>query len=257
MYYLYDGSLTGLFCTLQHILENDLSPTAISPVNNFTPSLFVETTSIQTTERPATKLADYLYRLGGRTLFRNLILVFLSETPGCEMKIYQYLCLAIAEKKDPGEHVQHPAVAACHSIWQKVQREVHRFQGFLRFEALEDDLLWANFAPEANIGCMLAPYFSRRMPNEKFMICDVKRGIGFYYHDGEIEELEIEATILKKLRANPSLRNHSDVYAHLWRHYFREIAISERRNPRLQKSLMPRKYWLYLTEKARLNNFPV
>jgi probable DNA metabolism protein len=35
----------------------------------------------------------------------------------------------------------------------------------------------------------------------------------------------------------------------LWQTFFRTIAIPERKNPRLQKSNMPAKYWKYLTEK--------
>jgi hypothetical protein len=34
----------------------------------------------------------------------------------------------------------------------------------------------------------------------------------------------------------------------LWREYFREIAIKERMNPRLQAKLMPRRYWKHLVE---------
>ncbi|NTW94650.1 MAG: DUF4130 domain-containing protein, partial [Chlorobiaceae bacterium] len=35
----------------------------------------------------------------------------------------------------------------------------------------------------------------------------------------------------------------------LWQTFFRTIAIPDRKNPRLQKSNMPMKYWKYLTEK--------
>lgn len=249
MHYLYDGSLTGLFTTLQHILETNIQPNSICREYQFTPSLFEESQTIRTDETASTKVWERIHRLGGRLMFRNLGLVFLSEMPDFEMKIYTYLCLAIANGKDPVDQIQHPGVKACHSIWQRVLREVHKLKGFLRFEELEDGLLWATYAPDANISCMLAPYFARRMSNEKFMICDVKRGIGFYYNREEVEEVIIEESILKRLRINPSLRNTPDIYAQLWRHYFEEIAITERLNPKLQMSLMPKKYWGFLTEK--------
>lgn len=249
MHYLYDGSLTGLFCVFQTILESRIQPHTICQTEQFTPSLFAEIRTIPTDEATAAKILERVNRLGGQQMFRNLALVFLSETPDFEMKMYHYLCLAISSKKDPCGQMQHPAVAACHSIWQKVQREVHRFQGFLRFEELENGLLWASFAPDANISALLAPYFSRHMPDETFMICDVKRGIGIFYENGETGEVEIDAKILKQLRAHATLRNSPDEYAQLWQRYFDKIAITSRKNPKLHKSLMPKKYWTYLTEK--------
>ncbi|HNX60154.1 MAG TPA: DUF4130 domain-containing protein, partial [Spirochaetota bacterium] len=38
-------------------------------------------------------------------------------------------------------------------------------------------------------------------------------------------------------------------YRAMWRHYYREIAIPERTNPRCQKNFMPVRYWKYLTER--------
>ena len=35
----------------------------------------------------------------------------------------------------------------------------------------------------------------------------------------------------------------------LWQAFFKTIAIPDRKNPRLQKSNMPMKYWKYLVEK--------
>ena len=38
-------------------------------------------------------------------------------------------------------------------------------------------------------------------------------------------------------------------YQHLWQVFFKEIAIKERKNLKLQQNFMPKRFWKYHTEK--------
>ena len=45
-----------------------------------------------------------------------------------------------------------------------------------------------------------------------------------------------------------SLKNYNDEFEDLWKNYFVSITIKERANPKLQKRMMPKRYWKNLTE---------
>ncbi|MBQ2881820.1 MAG: DUF4130 domain-containing protein, partial [Clostridia bacterium] len=38
------------------------------------------------------------------------------------------------------------------------------------------------------------------------------------------------------------------IFADLWKQYYRTVAISSRKNERLRRQYMPRRYWKYLIE---------
>jgi probable DNA metabolism protein len=51
-------------------------------------------------------------------------------------------------------------------------------------------------------------------------------------------------------RVSENVLNEGDAfYQTLWKSYFENISIKERKNLRLQRQHMPRRFWKYLTEK--------
>ena len=38
------------------------------------------------------------------------------------------------------------------------------------------------------------------------------------------------------------------LFQEMWRSYFKALTIKERKNPKLQRQHMPRRYWKYITE---------
>ncbi|MGL5152900.1 MAG: DUF4130 domain-containing protein, partial [Clostridium sp.] len=44
------------------------------------------------------------------------------------------------------------------------------------------------------------------------------------------------------------LKGYEDNYTDLWKEYFKSVTIKERTNPKLQKRMMPKRYWENLTE---------
>lgn len=49
------------------------------------------------------------------------------------------------------------------------------------------------------------------------------------------------------------LHEGEDFYQKLWRSYFKHITIEERKNLKLQRQHMPRRFWRYLPEKQEAN----
>ncbi|HSA34375.1 MAG TPA: DUF4130 domain-containing protein, partial [bacterium] len=77
---------------------------------------------------------------------------------------------------------------------------------------------------------------------------DVGRGVGLYWDTKEPHEIESGPETTRLLNSIP-VEEGQDIYEKMWRRYFKDIAIPERRNPRCQRRFMPVRYWKYLTEK--------
>lgn len=130
----------------------------------------------------------------------------------------------------------------------KVTREIHRLEGLARFSPGPGGLFCAPLDPDANVAAALIPYFSRRFRSEDFALVDVRRRIAFARRDGRFDSsLGDEA-----LDYLPGPETASDEETKLWRRYFKATENPARRNPELQRRLMPLRYWRYLPEIASI-----
>jgi probable DNA metabolism protein len=130
---------------------------------------------------------------------------------------------------------------------RRVNHEIHRLQGFARFSPRADGLYSAPLEPDHNVAAALLPHFSRRFRDEDFAIVDLRRRLAFARRGGRFESAAGEAA-RDYLPEPTGPRGASDPEAELWKRYFKAAENPARRNPRLQRSLMPRRYWRYLTE---------
>jgi len=143
---------------------------------------------------------------------------------------------AAADRGDEDTHAVLNAAA-------KVQNEVHKMRGLLRFFP-ENDVYISRCAPDHFILPALGEYFCARFGETAWMIIDEKRGLcnnRLYAQDAKILFIE-ECPSVSNL-------NHSgDEWEELWRHYHKTINNESRKNPSLQRQFMPKRYWKYLNE---------
>jgi probable DNA metabolism protein len=123
----------------------------------------------------------------------------------------------------------------------KVQNEIHKMRGLLRFFP-ENDVYISKCAPDHFILPALGEYFSARFGETAWIIIDEKRGLCLnrrYAQDAKI--LFYEECPFAANRAG-------DEWEELWRHYHKTINNESRKNPSLQRQFMPKRYWKYLNE---------
>ena len=123
---------------------------------------------------------------------------------------------------------------------EKIQHEIHRMMGFLRFTPDENGEFTARCEPDHHILPMLAEYFTARFGETAWSIIDEKRGLCLRRLPGE------EAKINVCEEAAPE--NRADKWEELWKHYHKTINNEDRCNPQLQRQFMPKRYWKYLPE---------
>jgi len=133
----------------------------------------------------------------------------------------------------------------------KVQFEIHKMYGLLRFFPGEEGTYIARFAPDFLILPALVGYFTMRFGETPWVIIDEKRGLILSRLRSNSAEagshLKTEIQILDGPLSENSGCN-TDEWEDLWRHYHKIINNESRNNPDLQRQFMPKRYWKYLPE---------
>jgi len=124
----------------------------------------------------------------------------------------------------------------------KVQHEIHRLTGFLRFKPDRDGVYIAHCSPDHFILPALAEHFSMRFGETPWAIIDEKRGFCLFREKGE------DVRLVKTDPQTVSNSTESDSWEGLWRLYHHSVNNESKKNLRLQRQLMPERYHKYLTE---------
>ncbi len=239
--YLYDGTADGLLSAIAWILEEEPCPEQVALAER-KDTLFEEGFFIGT---DATQAEDLLFRLRKHApdAASTLYSFMLAEKEGMENSLLYYIALAFTHGDKVNGYLTHPAVRDIVAVAKKAGRELHRMKGLLRFEKLRDGAYLAKMEPDHNIIQPLAYHFSRRLRAQHWFLYDVRRRIAARWNQGALQFGTIEQFTA------PALSEDEKKVQALWQAFFKTIAIPDRKNPRLQKSNMPMKYWKYLTEK--------
>ena len=238
-YFKYDGSLPGLF-TLIFQKFPDLEKIDIIPDSDQLNMLGGEN-FILTNESQADRVLKSLQEKFGKDFVRRLMYVYSSPFPSKEdiiartikgMYIYgkKYL---FSSEKIPSEFRR---------LGKRVGAENHTYKGLLRFKELKDGMFFAEFKPENDILVFLAPHFIRRMPAERFAICDSKRKKCLIYENGLTEIVGVDKLELLESQEEEFIKA-------AWVKFYQAVAIEERKNESLMVNNMPKKYWKFLPER--------
>jgi probable DNA metabolism protein len=125
----------------------------------------------------------------------------------------------------------------------KVQHEIHRMMGFLRFAPDENGVYIARCEPDYPILPCLGPHFKERFGKTPWAIIDEKHRLCVRCLSGTLEFFNIDEKTPESSKY-PSNGKWED----LWRLYHKTINNESRNNPGLQRQFMPKRYWKYLTE---------
>lgn len=240
---IYDGTIEGLFSAITHVIdENDIQP-RFSAGGEEQPGLFDSPSVHPTDHDKADKLLTSASESMSSLSISNMLHVFLSSESDKERYIFDYLRAGFRYGLSLDNHLTEYPVDIINRVAARVRHEAHRMKGLVRFSSVEDGTLYAPVEPDHDILPLIAGHFKRRMPGERWMIHDLKRGRAALYEKGRVDIVPVT------LNRQPAPDEKEEFYSSLWRGFHKRIAIKERSNPRLQKQFMPVRYWKYLTEK--------
>lgn len=244
MNYIYDGSFEGLLTAIYEAYYRRESPERILSVKNYQEDIFSENTIISTDAEKFSKVYTSIRQKISPDALIKVYHIYLSEHEDAGTFIYEYLRLGWKVGRQVDLYLSDDKVLRIEKLSRKVSGERHRMLGLLRFYRLNSGVFYAPIKPDYNISALLASHFAQRLPDQNWVIHDVKRSLGVFY-DCTGREWYVSPFDTNQY----NLMKEDNIYQELWKRFFDSIAIKNRKNPKLQKQHMPARYWEFLAEK--------
>ena len=245
--YIYETHFQGFLTAIYEAFYGKETPAALVSQENYQPGLLDTPVFVVACEEKARRVHQAIREKIGPESLLDVYYVFLSNHPDKGIIIFEFLRLAFSKGRNACRYLTDPKVKTLNDISRKVGKEKHRMEGLLRFSLLDNGIYYAPMEPDHDIAELLAPHFSRRLSDQLWMIHDISREKAVMYN-----KKEWISTPFSKNDLLPMSHEEYEVRA-VWQKFFHHIAISERKNPELQKNFMPKRYWKYLTEMHRGN----
>lgn len=250
--YTYDGTFEGfLTCVFECYSRKDF-PVDIYSRQSEQKNLFTEKRDITSDPQKANRVWKGIQdKLSGNNK-QLLFYAFLSEEAGIEMKIYRFLRSLFSSLFNIETDYGDSDVLYLTQTSQKVKREALRMLQFVRFQHTKDGLWFCGIEPRYDVIPMVVRHFQNRFADQRWLLYDLKRKYGVLYDKNEPQEVEISAKEFNSVTGkvnNNVLEEGEEFYQKLWKSYFTHTTIQERKNLRLQRQHMPRRFWKYLPEK--------
>lgn len=247
----YDGTFEGFLTAIFECYSRKDFPVDIVSRNGEQRQLFVQKRDIHTDSVKADRVWKGIQQ---KMTVKNNQLVFyafLSEEPGIEMKIYRFLRRLFSEHFNIETDFGDPDVLYLTQTSRKVKQEAMRMMQFVRFQHTKDGLYFCGIEPRYDVIPMVVGQFQKRFADQRWLLYDLKRNYGVLFDENNPQEVVISnrefSSITGQLNENV-LQEGEEFYQKLWKSYFTHINIQERKNLRLQRQHMPRRFWKYLPE---------
>ena len=240
--YLYDGTFNGLLTIVFDCYVEKVVPKNVYIKDSFTPS-FIDSYEYKETDlEKALRIFDGISSsISYDCLFINYH-AFLSEVKNKEINILKYLLYGFKVGPKIDTMLSLDPILFVQKVKKAVWYETQRLKGFVRFRQVADEFFYSEIEPDNDILELLGEHFRKRFPNQNLIINDNKRKIVFLYN-------KKEATIVDSKNISiPKISEQEQDYQNLWTGFCKSIAIQERKNSRLQKQYMPKRYWKYMFE---------
>ncbi len=246
--FLFDGTETGLYCALFTAYTQKKFPDLVTTDGEIQQAFGDEAIGILSDEKNAERVKKGLSACRTKRLLPDVRKTLRSGDKLKYTIAFRYLRLALDNKPcDVSENYADPTVLAVRDAVRKIDLEVHRMTGFLRFARTDKGFYYAHYEPDNDITDLLMPHFTARFRIQPFLIHDTKHNVLGAY-DGE------KSTVLPlgNRTITVFLDREEDEFLKLWRLYYDSVNIPERKNKKQMYGYMPARYHKNLPEKNRL-----
>jgi probable DNA metabolism protein len=250
IYFIFDGTFEGLLCCVFEAFDKKTMPFTISQYE--LSDLFANSILISTETLKANRVLKGLKKKISPSALNMLFTCWLSELKEVEILLFNYICKTFLAKKSIELNFADPDVLELSKIYKKVTREAEKVRQFVRFQKTNDQTYFAAIEPLYNVLPLSEDFFEDRFADQQWIVYDLKRKYGLYYNLEKTEIVYFDNLPINKLNG----KLHADLLAEdeldfqgSWKQYLQSITIKERKNLKLQRQHMPKRFWKYLTEK--------
>ncbi|MDR1877956.1 MAG: TIGR03915 family putative DNA repair protein [Bacteroidales bacterium] len=247
--FIYDGTLEGLFTCVFEAFAAKQIPRQI--LKQEIPSFFTEFYTVRTDTIKANRVLNGLRTKLSKSALNMLFVCWLSELKEMEMLIFNYIYKSFTAEQSIELNFADADVLSLSRICKKISSEAEKVRQFVRFQKTVDDTYFAVIEPLYNVLPLVSNFFENRFADQQWIIYDTKRKYGLYY---DLQKTEIVYFDNLKVNTNgkllPELLAQDECnFQHSWKEYLQALTIAERKNLKLQRQHMPKRFWKYLTEK--------
>ncbi len=250
--FVYDKTFEGLLTVVFESYSRKMLPDKILCREELQDMLWSDYIEIHTDDVKAERVWSGLFKKLSADACYALHKVYLSEMQDIEMLIYLFIKKTFDTPHSIENDFGDKYVLEVSKIHKKVVREAQRILMFLRFQKTLDNIYFASFDPQYNVLPLAVNHFKERFADQQWVIFDTRRKFGFYYDLKKVFEVKLENAKIdfKTGKIDESaLAEDEKLFQVLWKNYFDSMAIAERKNPRLHKQMLPKRFWKYLPEK--------
>lgn len=210
--------------------------------------LFSEYISVETDAQKAQKVLRSVKEKISVEAYMSIMRTVCSAEEDKANVVYHYIVYGFALGKEVTKALQVPWVQRVFEINRKVANEVYHYLEFIRFQEIQKEppVLLAVFEPQNYILALVMEHFADRLNPEHFVIYDkTHREAAFHSAGGS---WFIHKTDEEERRTLDALEGQKEDYAGLWKVFFENICIQERKNENLQKNMLPLRYRNHMPE---------
>ena len=147
-------------------------------------------------------------------------------------------------------------VVEINKLHQKVCREAQRIHMFTRFQKTIEGSYYASYAPHVRCASAVHSAFPRPLCRPALDYLRPETQLRFFVRP----ENRFPKVVFDDLKVNSQngqlhaslLAEDEKLFQKLWKQYFKSICIEERRNDKVHRQHLPKRFWKYLPEKGVL-----
>lgn len=252
MIYLIDGSLESLLCAVFEWFERKPGKITLQLENQYQPDAFTAVFHVYNDHKKADRVWKGLQGKLDKSWMRRFYCTFLSESAAAYRSLFEFACYIFSNPEGAASNYGNSHVLSIAQTARKVEREKHRMEAFIRFQHAADGIFYCGIDPDFNVLPLIMGHFKNRYADQQWIIYDLKRHYGLYFDLEKVAEVTLtmeEETHLQKPTAAQQ-DGKENLYATLWKDYFKSTNIAARKNTKLHVQHVPKRYWKYLTEKT-------
>lgn len=245
-----DDSLEGVFTAIYEAYNRKLSPltTRIQVEGEENIRLFATYSRIDSDDDKTQKVARTICREFGTEAYKSFCQCLASSNFEKAQLVYQSIVVGFKMKypKELMGNLANDAIRRVFELSRATTYEILHLEGFLRFQELENGVLFSKIGPKNNILSFLAPHFENRLPMENFVIYDENRSLLVVHPAGK--RWSLVTTDNAHIESELPISQKEIEYQALFKFFCKKVSIKERNNINLQKSMLPLRFQKYMIE---------
>ncbi|RKS85225.1 putative DNA metabolism protein [Orbus hercynius] len=250
----YDDSFEGLLSAVFDAFTLKQWPQQILGPDEVQPLLSEHVHQVETTQEKYYRVSQAMEKRLSPVVLKQLTYVWFSQQIERATLIFNYLCKVFKSRQDITTNYADADILAIRKLAKKVSHERHYLMMFVRFNAIDnhgDKVYFATVTPRYDTLPLTVDFFQDRFADQKWAIFDTNRRYGYVYDlkQRHMMEIDEQSDLICDGHINDIyLGENEKQFQKMWYRYCQALTIKERINPKLQRQLMPVRFWQHLPE---------